>query len=159
MVSEAGLSASAGDCITVNPTPTVWGLPVITVPPLTAASEIVPEYVPAMSAADVILTVKVWLLPATILADEGETASHPVPVPSATLGVMVTSPAQVPVTATVNVLAGGFVPTSVVALIVETEGACSVHGGCMTSVTAICKGAPIGAWLTLSVAVMVIVPL
>ena len=76
---KPGPAVSEGPPKTLNFTSTVCGLPVIATPAFTAASEIVPLYFPAARAADVIVTVKVPLLPLATVAEAGVTASQPVP--------------------------------------------------------------------------------
>src|SRR6266516_1626977 len=135
---RAGPAVSAGVARTFNVTPTVCGLPVIAMPPSTAASEIEPLYDPAASAADVTVTVKVALLPLATGAVAGDTASQPV----VAVGLMVTAPRQPPITPMVKVCAAGFEPASAAKVSPVIEGACRVHAGCTVSVTLIICGVP-----------------
>lgn len=158
LIVRPGPAVSAGGAKTLSVTPTVCGLPVIAMPPSTAASEIEPVYDPAASAADVTVTVKVAPVPLATVAGAGDTASQPVPVPIVTVGVMATAPRQPPITPIVKVCAAGFEPASVVKVSPATEGSCRVHAGCTVSVTAIVCGVPTAVLVTLLIAVMVIVP-
>src|SRR5260370_21627038 len=97
---RSGPAVSPGGDPTFNVTPTVCGLPVIVVPPFTAANDIEPRYFPAASAADVTVTVKVALPPPTTVAAPAVTATQPVPDDPVTGGVIVTLPAQLPLTPT-----------------------------------------------------------
>ncbi len=155
---RAGPAVSAGGARTFNVTPTVCGLPAIATPPSTAAREIEPVYDPGASVADVTVTVKVALLPLATVAGAGDTASQPVPLPIVTVGVMVTAPRQPPITPMVKLCAAGFEPASVVKISPAIEGTCRVHAGCTVSVTVIVCGVPTAVRVTLSIAVMVIVP-
>ena len=131
-VSEAGAVERTGGDNTLRLTPTDCGLPAITVP---AASEIVPPYDPAASAAEVTVTVKVAVPLAATVAEEGDTANQPEPLLMVAVGVMVTLPVHAPITPTVKVCAAGFVPASLLKVSLATEGACNVHAGCTVSVT------------------------
>src|SRR5258708_29340342 len=124
---RSGPAVSPGGDPTFNVTPTVCGLPVIVVAPFTAANDIEPRYIPAASAADVTVTVKVALPPPTTVAEAGVTASQPVPDDSVKVGVIVTLPAQVPLTPTSKVCVAGFVPPSVEKVSPATEGPCRLH--------------------------------
>jgi len=156
-VSEPGLTVRVGGASTFSVTPTVCGLPVIAIPPSIAAIEIEPVYGPAASAADVITTVKV-ALPLVIVAKGGVTANQPVPDPSVTVGVMVTLPVHAPMIAIVKVCVAGFKPASALKVSPVVEGDCSVQGGCTDSVTVTTCGVPMDCPVTLSVAVIVTVP-
>lgn len=153
-----GPAVSAGGAKTVKVTPTVCGLPVIAMPPLTAASEINPAYDPAARAADATVTVKVVLVPLASVAVAGDTASQLVPLAIVAVGVMVTLPVQAPMTPTVKVWVAGFVPTELEKVSLAIEGGCSVHTGCSVKVTAITCGLPTATFVTLSMAVRVTLP-
>src|SRR5579875_40322 len=113
-VSAPGPAFSTGAAITLVVIPTCCGLPSVVIPLLsTAASETVPLYVPAESEADVTVTVNVALLPLVTCAADGVTASQFPPSPVVTVGVIVTLPLHVPLTAMLNVWVVGFKPTSV----------------------------------------------
>lgn len=157
-LSGPGPAVSTGAVSTFSVTATGCGLPVIAIPPLTAASEIEPVYDPAARAADVTVTVKVALLPLAILAEASETPNQPVPLPMVTVGVIVTGPAQLPMTPMVKLWVVGFKPTSDEKAVVATGGACSVQVGCIVSVTIIACGLPAGRLVTLSTEVIVTVP-
>lgn len=106
--SEAGLVESTGGEDTLRVILTDRGLPVIAIPLLsTAASEIAPVYVPAASADDVTVMVKVAELLLAILAVAGVTASQPLPLPIVAVGVRVIFPEQAPITLMVKVCAAG----------------------------------------------------
>ena len=143
-VSGPGPVVSAGGASTFNVTATVCGLPVIATPLSTAASEIEPVYVPAASAADVTVTVKVALLPLATFAEAGDTASQPVPFPIVTVGVIFTVPTQDPITPIVKFCTGGFELTAVEKVSAGTGGFCSVQEGCTVNVTVIVCGVPTG---------------
>ena len=135
-VSEAGAVERAGGDNTLRLTPTDCGLPAIAAPALlNAASEIVPPYDPAASAAEVTVTVKVAVPLAATVAEEGDTANQPEPLLMVAVGVMVTLPVHAPTTPTVKVCAAGFAPASLLKVSLATEGACNVHAGCTVSVT------------------------
>src|SRR6202030_547010 len=134
--SEGRLAVSAGGDNTVRVMLTVCGLPMMAMPALfTAASEIVPVYVPAASADDVTVTVKVAVLRLAIIVDGGVTASQPLPFVIVAVGVIVTLPEQPPMMPMVKVCAAGFSPVSLVNAWVLSEGACNPHAGCTISVT------------------------
>lgn len=135
-VSEMGVVDSAGGNNTLRVTPTACGLPVMAIPELfSAASEIVPPYGPAASAAEVTVTVKVAEPLAATTAEVGVTANQPVPLVMVAVGVMVTLPVHAPTTPTVKVCTAGFRPASLVKASAATEGACNVHTDCTVSVT------------------------
>jgi hypothetical protein len=153
--TEPGPAVRAGEAKIFNVIPIACGLPVIAMPPFTAAREIEPAYAPAARPADTIVTVKVALPPlATVAACD--TANQPVPL--AIVGVTVTLPLQAPITPTVKLCVPGFKPTSAEKVSPATDGACSVHTGCTVSETAITFGVPTANFVTLSMAVRVTVP-
>ena len=90
-----------------------------------------------------------------MLTEPGETANQ---LPPVAIAVSVTLPVQAPVMPIVKVCAVGFVPASALNVSADGEGAWSVQDGCTVSVIATVCGEPTCWWLTLSVAVMVIVP-
>src|SRR5579863_4488518 len=97
-VSAAGPAVSAGADTTLRLTVSIRGLPLMAMPVLsTPASEIVPVYLPAASAADVTLIVKVVARLVAIVAEAGVTASQPLPLAIVTVGVIVTLPEQLPI--------------------------------------------------------------
>ncbi len=159
-VSEIGAVDSAGGANTLRVTPTDCGLPVMAMPELfNAASEIVPPYDPATSAAEVTATVKIAEPLAATMAEVGVTANQPTPLVIVAVGVTVTLPVHAPITPMVKVCTAGFRPVSLVKVSAATEGACNVHAGCTVSVTVTICGVPTGRWVTLSRAVMVMLPL
>jgi hypothetical protein len=103
IVSEEGLTVSAGTAVTVNEMPTACGLPPMETPALVAVNEMVAVYDLAVRPAEFTLTVKVAVPPEGIFAVSGVTDSQPVPESSVTLGLIVTPPEQVPVTLAVKV--------------------------------------------------------
>jgi len=111
----------------VSVTLTVCGLPARVLVPLLAANVIVPLYEPTARFAEVTLTVKVALPPLGVV-EGGVTASQPVPVATAAVGVIVTPLSHVPVTAIVKLCEPGLVPVSAVKARFDCEGACKVHG-------------------------------
>ncbi len=154
-VSDVGETARTGSASTFSVMATVCGLFTIEMPPSTAAIEMVPLYCPGASEDEATVTVKVvdpWL----ILTEPGETANQ---LPPVAIAVSVTLPLQVPVMPIVKVCAAGFVPASTLKVSADDEGACREHGGCTVSETAMLCGVPICCPLTLSVAVIVTVPL
>jgi len=154
-----GPALSVGGASTFNVTPTACGLPVIAMPPSTAASEIEPVYgEPLDSFAAAAVTVKVVLWPLASVAEAGDTASQPVPLSIVTLGVTVTVPVQFPMTPIVKLCGAGFKPGSVEKDFVGSEGLCNVHSGCTVNATVTLCGVPTGFLVTLSTAVIVTVP-
>ena len=103
IVSEAGLTLSAGVPRTFKETRTVCGLLTRDAVASAAVSEIEAVYDPGARDADVTLTVKVAVPPEAIVAGFGVTASQPVPEISVIPGLMVTAPAHVPVALSVKV--------------------------------------------------------
>lgn len=71
---------------------------------------------------------------------------------------MVTLPEQAPITLIVKVCAAGFKPTSLENVVDLVDGICKVHGGCTFSVIDTTCGVPTGRCVTLSIAVMVTLP-
>ena len=107
--------------------------------------------------ADVIVTVKVPLPPLGTVAG-ADTVNQPVPLDVVEVGVIVTLPAQVPVTPTVNDCGAGFKPVSDIKVKVGTEGDCRVHADCTASVIGMTLGVPTANLVTLSIAAMVTEP-
>src|SRR5712692_6864220 len=105
--TEPGPAVRAGEAKTFNVIPTACGLPVIAMPPFTAAREIEPAYAPAARPADTTVTVKVALPPLAIVV-AGDTANQPVPLAIVAVGVTVTLPLQTPITPTVKLCVPGF---------------------------------------------------
>jgi hypothetical protein len=142
-VSESGPTEKAGVVNTLSVTSTVCGLPAMVIPLFTAESEIEPLYVAAGSEAGVAAIVKVTL-PPPIVAIAGETFNQPSPDARVTVGVMVTSPSQAPMTLTVKVCVDRFDPASALKISFAEDGACSVHDGCTVSITGISCEPPTG---------------
>ena len=94
--------STGGTSETVRVTLSVCGLLLIALPPLTASSEIEPEYEPELSEDEVTWMVNV-VLPRVRVAEAGETANQFEPVEVEAVGVMVTPFAQLPATAMVKV--------------------------------------------------------
>lgn len=92
-------------------------------------------------------------------AEGGETESQVPPLEVVAVGVMVTLPEHAPVTPTVKLCVPGFSPASFEKFSAALLGACKVQGDCKISVIATLCGAPTAWCVTLSVAVMLIVPL
>ena len=99
------------------------------------------------------------VLPVGSVATLGVTVTQPTPVLSVIVGVIEILPVQEPAVPSVKFCVGGFVPVSAEKANCGVEGACKVQAGCAFSVTGMACGVPIGSFVTLSVAVMVIVPL
>lgn len=135
-VSESGPTEKADEVSTLSVTSTVCGLPAMVIPLFTAESEIEPLYVAAGSEAELAAIVKVTLPPALVVV-AGETFSQPAPEARVTVGVMVISPSQAPMTPTVKVCVDGFDPASALKISFAEEGACSAHDGCTVSITGI----------------------
>ena len=126
--SVPGLTArTGGTSVTVSVTPTVCGLPLITLLPLSAASEIVPVYEPGERREDVTVTVKA-ALPLVRVAAEGDTASQPVPDAVVTVGVIVTPLEHDPLAPIVRVWAAGSDPILALKVSLDEEGADNVQG-------------------------------
>ena len=126
--SVPGLTARTGvTSVTVSVTPTLCGLPLIALLPLSAASEIVPVYWPGERAEDDTLTVKV-ALPLVRVAEGGDTASQPFPDAVVTVGVIVTPLAHDPLTPRVRVWAAGSDPILALKVSLDEEGAGNVQG-------------------------------
>jgi len=154
-----GLTASTGGAATLRFTVTDCGLPVIVMPLLsTPASEIVPVNVPAASAAEVTVTVNLAGALLVAVAEAGDTESHVPPPVVVAVGVTVTLPAQVPMTPIVKDCVAGLRPASLVKVSVVAEGACRVHGGSIFRVIPTTSGLPMGACVTLSIALIVTLP-
>lgn len=115
-------------------------------------------YVPAASAVEVIVTVKV-AVPLLAIVIGPVIASQPLSL-ALTEGVIVMLPAQLPVALIVKllVLAAGLLPTLAVKVSEVDDGVCKVHGGKTVRVTAICT-IPTDWLVTLSTALMFTVPL
>src|SRR5215469_4440130 len=122
MVNEPGFTARAGGFNTLRVTWTACGLPTMVIPLFTAESEIEPEYVAAVSVAEVTFTVKVSFPPVATVAAAGETVNQPLPDARVTVGVMVTSPTQAPMMPTEKVCVAGSDPASVLKVSPLEEG-------------------------------------
>ena len=105
------------------------------------------------------VTVKVAMPLATTMAEAGVTANQPTPLVMVAVGVMVTLPVQAPATATVKICAAGFRPGWLLNTSLATDGAFNVQPGSTVSVTLTTWGRPTARWVTLSVALMVMLPL
>lgn len=125
-VSDAGVAASTGGERTFRLTATVCGLPGIVLPPLSAANESVPLYVPAARPAGVTPTVNVAVPPLVTTADAGENVSH-VPPLIVAVGVIVMLPVQPPMTPIVKVWLARVTPASPEKVSIATDGVCKVQ--------------------------------
>jgi hypothetical protein len=154
-----GLTVRLGGAITFSVTANDCGLPVIGAPPLLPCNVIEPVYDPGTSPAVEAETVNVALAPADTCSEGGLTDNQELPEVVLVTGLIRTLPLQAPLTPMVKLCVGGVDPASAVNVSPVVEGACSVQGTSTTKVTLMTSGEPICWLVTLSVAVMVSLPL
>ena len=92
------------------------------------------------------------------VAEAGDTESHVPPPVMVAVGVTVTLPMQVPMTPIVKVCVAGLRPASLAKVSAVAEGACKVHGGSTFRVIVTTCGLPMGTCETLSMALIVTLP-
>jgi hypothetical protein len=102
LMEVVSTASTGGTSEVVRATLSDWGLPLMALPPLTASSEIEPEYEPEPNEDEVTWTVNV-VLPLVRVAEAGETTNQFELVVVVAVGVMVTPFAQLPTTAAVKV--------------------------------------------------------
>ena len=102
--------------------------------------------------------VKVAELLLAMVALAGVTTSQPLPLLVVAVGVMVTLPEQAPITPIVKVCAVGLKPAALENMMAVVDGACRVQGGCTFKVIDTTCGVPTAKWVTLSIAVIVTLP-
>ena len=97
-------------------------------------------------------------MPPEEVVEVGVTASQFDPDPRVTVGVRVTLLPQAPVRSIVKLCVAGFEPASLEKPSDVAVGVCKVQGGWSISVTVMVCGLPMVCLVTLSIAVMLTVP-